>query len=82
VERNTVAASTKDISEGGVFFFTDARFELNNEIDLVFTLPQQVGLPLSGLVCCHGRVVRVDSPDGRQYGIGVKIDRLMPVQQV
>jgi hypothetical protein len=43
-------------------------------------LPENLGLPLSGMVCCHGRVVRSDS-DGGQYGVAVQIDRLAPVPQ-
>jgi Tfp pilus assembly protein PilZ len=79
--QHSIAASTKDISDRGLFFFTDARFELGSEIDIVITLPEEVGLPLSGMVCCHGRVVRSDSGGG-QYGVAVQIDRFAPVPQV
>ena len=80
--RHSIAASTKNISDQGLFFFTDARVVLGSEIDIVITLPEEVGLPLSGMVCCHGRVVRSDSGGGQQYGIAVKIDCLMPMPQV
>jgi hypothetical protein len=75
------AASTKDISSRGLFFFTDTPFKDGSEIDITFTLPEKLGLPASGMVCCHGRVVRVDSTGG-QYGIGVTLDRLDVVQPV
>ena len=78
---HSIAASTKDISERGLFFFSDARFELGSEIDMVLVLPEEVGLSLSGMVCCHGRIVRSDSGSG-QYGVAVEIDRLAPVPQV
>jgi hypothetical protein len=78
---HSIAASTKDISDRGLFFFTDARFELGSEIDLVIMLSEEVGLPLSGMVCCHGRIVRSDSGRG-QYGFAVEIDRFAPVPQV
>lgn len=79
--QHSIAASTKDISERGMFFFTDARFELGSEIDMVIMLSEEVGLPLSGMVCCHGRIVRSDSGSG-QYGVAVEIDRFAPVPQV
>jgi hypothetical protein len=79
--QHSIAASTKDISERGLFFFTDARVEPGSEIDIVITLPADVGLPLSGMVCCHGRVVRSDSGGG-QYGVAVQIDRLASGPQV
>jgi len=77
--QHSIAASTKDITDRGLFFFTDARLELGSEIDIVIMLPEEVGMPLSGMVCCHGRVVRSDSGGG-QYGFAVQIDRLAPVQ--
>jgi hypothetical protein len=79
--QHSIAASTKDITDRGLFFFTDAHFELGSEIDMVLMLPEEVGLSLSGMVCCHGRVVRSDSAGG-QYGVAVEIDRLAPVPQV
>jgi hypothetical protein len=82
VGQHSIAASTKDISDRGLFFFTDASFEIGSQIDLVVLLPEKTQLPISGMVCCHGRVVRVDSSGGQQYGIGVEIDRLTPVQQI
>ncbi len=73
--QHNIAASTKDISDRGLFFFTDARFELGSEIELMVMLPQEVGLPADGMVCCHGRVVRLEGGDG-QYGVAVEITRL------
>jgi DNA-binding NarL/FixJ family response regulator len=77
---HSIAASAKDITERGLFFFTDARIELGSEIDIVITLPEEVGLPLSGMVCCHGHVVRSNSGGG-QCGVAVQIDRLASVPQ-
>jgi PilZ domain len=77
----SIAASTKDISTRGLFIFTDTRLEIGSEIDIVITLPEEVGLPLCGMVCCHGHVVRSDFAGG-QYGFAVEIDRLAPVPLV
>lgn len=79
--QHSIDASTKDITDRGLFFFTDVRLELGSEIDIVITLPEEEGLPVSGMVCCHGRVVRSDSGSG-QYGVAVQIDRLLPVPQI
>ncbi len=81
VGQHSIAASTKDISDRGVFFFTDARFELGSEIDIVVLLPREAGLPLSGMVSCHGCVVRSDSSGG-QYGVGAQIDRFAQAPQL
>jgi CheY-like chemotaxis protein len=78
---HSIAASAKDITDRGLFFFTDARIEVGSEIDIVITLPEEAGLPLCGMVCCHGHVVRSDFHGG-QYGLGVQIERLAPVSPV
>ena len=79
--QHKIAASTKDVGDQGLFFFSDARFELGSEIDLIVMLPEELRLPVSGIMCCHGRVVRSDSSGG-QCGVAVQIDRFMPMQQV
>lgn len=79
--QHTLAASTKDISNHGVFLFTDMRFKVGSEIDIMVALPVEFAFPASGMICCHGRVVRVD-PTGGQYGIAVRLDRLEVAPQV
>jgi hypothetical protein len=74
----TIAVSAKNVSERGLFLITDIRFERGSEIDVAITLPQELGLPLCGMVCCHGHVVRSNSAGG----VAVQIDRLAPVPQV
>jgi hypothetical protein len=78
-DHHTIPASTKNISERGLFFLTDAQFEVRSAINVAFTLPERWDCRL--LVCCHGRVVRSDFAGG-QYGLAVEIDRLAPVPQV
>ncbi len=72
-----IAASTKDISERGLFFFTDAHIEVGSNIDILLMVPEEAGLPINGMVCCHGRVVRV-APSGGRYGMGMEIDGVEP----
>lgn len=57
------------------------RFNEGSNIDIMLTMPEKLGLPVSGMVCCRGRVVLVDSTGG-QYGLAVKLDRLEVVPQV
>jgi Tfp pilus assembly protein PilZ len=80
-DQHTLAASTRDISIRGLFLFTDMRFKVGSEIDIMIALPEKFAFPVSGMVCCRGRDVRVDSNSG-QYGIAVKLDRVEVVPQV
>lgn len=75
--QHTLAASMKNIGTRGLFFITDAFFGAGCDIAILLVLPEGLGLPLTGMVCCHGRVVRVSSCFG-QYGIAAEIERMTP----
>ena len=78
---HTLAASTKDVSLGGLFLFTDAPFQPGADIQVVLMLPRELGLPASEMVCCHGKVIRVEITGGH-YGIAASIERMSNVDQV
>lgn len=78
---HTLAASTRDISIGGLFLFTDAPFQPGAEIEIVLMLPRELGLPSSEMVCCHGTVVRVEVEAGR-CGVAATIDRIADLPQL
>ena len=80
-DQQSMSASTKDISERGLFIFVDGAFQTGCEIDVLLTVPEGLGLDVSGVICCHGRVIRSDSVGG-QHGIAVQIDRYAQVPQV
>ncbi len=73
-----LAASVKDISERGLFCFTDANIEIGSAVDIIVMLPKEAGLPVSGMVCCSGHIVRSTISSG-QFGIAVEIDKMAPV---
>ena len=76
VGQHTIAASLKNICPRGLFFITDALlFGAGCDIAIVLALPAGLGLPLTGMVSCHGRVVRVSSYFG-QYGVAAEIERI------
>lgn len=56
-------------------------FEVGSEIDVVIALPEELGSPLSGMVCCHARVVRSDFGVS-QIGVAAQIDRFAAMPQV
>lgn len=72
---------TRDLSNRGVYFMTDADFFLpGNRIEVFLTLPKDVALASDVHIHCHGRVLRVDSSPN-SYGIAAVIDQyeFMPV---
>ncbi|HEY2460031.1 MAG TPA: PilZ domain-containing protein [Candidatus Acidoferrum sp.] len=73
--REELRAQTRDVSYRGLFFNSEANFEVGGEIDFVITLPPQV--PQSGEVDirCHGQIVRVESTSNGHVGVAAKIDR-------
>jgi hypothetical protein len=77
---HTLAATTRDVSLGGLFIFTDAALREGSEIEVVLMLPKELGLPASEMVCCHGKIVRSERVDG-QHGIAATIERFQTVPQ-
>ena len=77
---HTLAATTRDVSLGGLFIYTDAALREGAEIEIVLMLPKELGLPDSQMVCCHGKIVRSETIDG-QHGIAATIDRFQAVPQ-
>ena len=75
---HTLAATTRDVSLGGLFIYTDAALREGAEIEIVLMLPKELGLPDSEMVCCHGKIVRCETIDGQQ-GIAATIDRFQSV---
>jgi hypothetical protein len=65
-----VPSETRDISENGMFLFTDAEVVAGSEIEIVAMLPAEITRSEAAWVCCHARVVRVEE-DGEQGGRGI-----------
>jgi len=64
---------TRDISAGGVYFFTKADVAPDSEIELLMPLPPPLADQRQAWVLCRGEVARVEPwPDGRN-GVGVFI---------
>src|SRR5258708_28640210 len=68
-------ANTRDVSYRGLYFLSEAKFEVGGQIDFVLTLPQKV--PQAGEVDirCFGKVVRVEVGTNGTMGVAAKIER-------
>ena len=80
VGKHAVAASTRDISVGGLFVFTDTPFREGSNIEIVLMLPKELGLPSSDMVCCQGKIVRAEFSAGR-CGLAAEIERFQAFPQ-
>jgi hypothetical protein len=71
-----VQTETRDISERGMFLYTDSEVREGSEIEIVAMLPPEITRNQSAWVCCHARVVRVEAPTGDQpQGIAAVIEK-------
>jgi PilZ domain len=68
-------AQTRDVSYRGLYFLTDATFDIGNEIEFVITLPQQMVSSGDVNIHCHGEIVRVEPTSYGHAGVAAKIDR-------
>ena len=70
-----LSAQTRDVSYRGLYFLSDAKFQLGSSIDFVITLPQQVTKATDVNIRCHGQVVRIEPSNNGHVGIAAKIER-------
>ena len=68
-------AQTRDVSYRGLYFLSEARFEVGNEIEFVLTLPQHISRNGEVDIRCHGQVIRVETASNGNRGIAAKIER-------
>src|SRR6266478_3870002 len=68
-------AHTRDVSYRGLYFLTDANFQVGSEIEFVITLPQQVTQSGDVSIRCLGEVVRIEPTENGRVGIAAKIAR-------
>jgi PilZ domain len=68
-------AQTRDVSYRGLYFLSEARFEVGHEIEFVLTLPQHISRNGEVDIRCQGQVVRVEPTDNGNLGIAAKIER-------
>ena len=66
--------SSKDISEGGLYFDRAIPHPVGEHVQLVFTLPGD-----DRPVQCEGEVVNV--PDAHDFGMGIRFVSLKPVDR-
>ncbi len=76
------AAETRDLSERGLFIFTKLPVEAASELELILTLPPEIVPDGAGLVCCQGKVVRVEKGRNKGTGVAVAIERMERMPQI
>jgi len=73
--KQELRANTRDVSYRGLYFLSEAKFEVNSQIDFVLSLPQKVSQSGELDIRCYGKVVRVEAGTNGTMGIAAKIER-------
>jgi len=69
------SAQTRDVSNNGIFLYSDARMEPGSDVELVLILPPELTSGEKCWVCCQATVVRVEE-SGREFGVAAQIRRM------
>jgi hypothetical protein len=72
---NELRANTRDVSYRGLYFLSETKFDVGNQIEFVLTLPQKVSPSGEVDIRCTGQVVRVEAGTNGTMGIAAKIER-------
>lgn len=67
---------TRDLSESGVFLYSESALEAGAKLELVIMLPGGLGLGPGGWTLCQASVVRVEESDGKRVGVAATLDRI------
>jgi hypothetical protein len=65
---------TRDVGFRGLYFTTNADYELGSEIEFILTLPKEVTQSGDVNIRCRGRVVRTE-PGSDHRGVAARIER-------
>lgn len=65
---------TRDVGFRGLYFTTDAEYEVGSEIEFVLTLPKEVTQVSDVNIRCRGRVLRIENYNGNR-GVAARIER-------
>ncbi len=70
------AAETRDLSNSGVFLYSETRMIEGSRVELVLMLPPELTAGEKCWVCCHARVLRVEEGAGSRFGVAAEIERM------
>ena len=67
---------TRDLSNNGVFFYSDSEIAEGTQLEMVLILPKELTAGEKKWVCCQASIVRVQAGDGKSVGLAASIDRM------
>jgi hypothetical protein len=74
---------TRDLSSGGVFFYTNSQIHEGTDLEMVLVLPSELTFGERRWVCCQASVVRVENSAGvGNFGIAAKINRFEVLPEI
>ncbi|PYX86486.1 MAG: hypothetical protein DMG68_15260 [Acidobacteria bacterium] len=77
------SAQTRDLSSGGVFFYTASKFAEGTDLEMVLVLPSELTFGERRWVCCQASVVRVEnSPELGNFGVAARIERFQILPEI
>jgi hypothetical protein len=71
-----LSAQTRDVSENGIFLYTNSPMAQGSDVELVLILPPELTSGEKCWVCCHARVLRVEQGPGSGFGVAAEIQRM------
>ena len=67
---------TRDLTNSGIFLYTDSALEPGAKLELVLMLPPSLGLGVGGWTLCQASVVRVEPSTGKGIGVAATLDKI------
>ncbi|MCU1297060.1 MAG: type pilus assembly PilZ [Acidobacteriaceae bacterium] len=74
---------TRDLSESGIFFYTDSDLAEGSDLEMVLILPPELTQGEKRWVCCQASVVRLENgKDDGAVGVAARIRHIQVLPEV
>jgi hypothetical protein len=74
-DEKELRANTRDVSYRGLYFLSEAKFDVGSPIDFILKLPEPVSATGVVDIRCSGKIVRVEAGTNGTMGVAAKIER-------
>ncbi len=76
-DQEETSGYTRDLSEAGIFLYTNSQVAEGSELEMVLVLPPEITQGDKRWVCCQASIVRVeDDPAHGRKGVAADIHRM------
>jgi c-di-GMP-binding flagellar brake protein YcgR len=81
--QSSASGYTRDLSEGGIFLYTNSQVAEGTELEMILVLPPELTQGAKRWVCCQASIVRIEEdPTSLRRGVAADIRRMEVLPEI